>query len=53
MLEIFKDVSQKIVQDLEMDKILLSIVSEGSWASLRVFSGAYLIMLRYSSLTEF
>ena len=53
MLGVFKGVSGKTVQDLEMGKIILSILSVDSWELSRVFSGDYLIILRYSSLTEF
>ena len=53
MLGVFKGVSGKTVKDLEMGKIILSILSVDSWELSRVFSGDYLIILRYSSLTEF
>lgn len=52
-LDIFKGMSGKIVQNLEMGKILLRILSVDNWALPRIFWGDYLIISRYSPLTEF
>lgn len=52
-LEFSRACQEKIVQDLEMGKIILSILSAESWELSKVFSGDYLITLRHSPLTEF